>query len=60
MVEIEPSATMKRAHIKRSEEPQDAVLCGTMLLERYYKTGELPENEAMRKVFQVMIEKGEI
>ena len=34
--------------------------CGTMDLDRYYETGELPENEVDRKLFLDLAEKGEI
>lgn len=34
--------------------------CGTMDLDRYYETGELPENEVNRKLFLDLAEKGEI
>ena len=37
-----------------------AELSGTPNLDRYYETGELPEDEAMRELFLIMKEKGEI
>ena len=34
--------------------------CGTPELNHYYETGELPKDETMRKLYEQMIEKGEI
>lgn len=38
----------------------DGDISGTPFLNHYYETGELPEDDTLRKAFQIMIEKGEI
>ena len=41
-----------------SKELQEFDYSGTMDTNIYYETGKLPENEADRKIFQDLIEKG--
>ena len=48
------------ASIQFSEELLSVEVSGTPDMYRYYETGKLPENEAERELYQLMIEKGEI
>lgn len=49
-----------RRQVEALKNLTDFDYCGTMDLERYYETGELPENEVNRKLFLDLAEKGEI
>lgn len=48
------------ASVVRKGEMRSAELSGTPELDRYYETGELPQDEATRELYQIMQEKGEI
>ncbi len=55
-----PMSSDTTASIVPGCETQSAELSGTPALDRYYETGELPEDGAMKELFLIMKEKGEI